>query len=148
MVINQTKEFEIATTNNPIPVEEWKWFGNAGHFICSRWYRFHLCTQVGDYLISTVGEYVHPRHGRGSEVEESKWLSKHPLGEQVGCDRLFETMVFKAGKPCTAKSCGCGMPAVIGHELNCLGANDRKTATANHYELCHKYAAKQHSKKP
>jgi hypothetical protein len=35
-----------------------RWFGHAGHFICAEWCRFHLCTQVGPYLISTVGEYV------------------------------------------------------------------------------------------
>ena len=33
-----------------------KWFGSPGHFICSFDCRFHLCTQVGDYLVSTVGE--------------------------------------------------------------------------------------------
>jgi len=40
----------------PIPESKWKWFGDAGHFICSQWCQFHLCTLVGKYLISTVGK--------------------------------------------------------------------------------------------
>ena len=34
----------------------WKWFGSPGHFNGGAWCRFHLCTQVGKYVISTVGE--------------------------------------------------------------------------------------------
>lgn len=45
-----------------INANEWEWFGNAAHFICGRWCRFHLATKVGKYLISTVGEYVSPRN--------------------------------------------------------------------------------------
>ena len=37
-------------------VSKWKWFGHAGHFICGTHCRFHPPTQVGKYLISTVGE--------------------------------------------------------------------------------------------
>ena len=43
-----------------IPVSDWIWFGTPGHFICANYCRFHLCTRVGDYLVSTVGEYVPP----------------------------------------------------------------------------------------
>ena len=47
-----------------IPKEDWKWFGSPGHYICSRWCRFHLCTLVGQYIVSTIGEYVHPSQER------------------------------------------------------------------------------------
>jgi hypothetical protein len=62
---------EKAKRKSDIPVHNWKWFGSAAHFICGRWCRFHLATQVGRYLISTVGEFVHPRHG-GSERAEAE----------------------------------------------------------------------------
>ena len=116
-----------------------KHFGSAGHFICGRWCRFHLCTQAGKYLISTVGEYVHPRHSGMSEKTEQEWLAKNPYGEQIGCDRLFETMVFVAGKPCKAKDCDCGMPEISGSELECLAANTRGEATRNHEKMVNKY---------
>ena len=40
-----------------IEEKEWKWYGNAGHFIGSNSCRFHLCTEIGDFLVSTVGDY-------------------------------------------------------------------------------------------
>jgi hypothetical protein len=124
-----------------IPESKWKWFGNVGHFVCGQWCRFHLTTQVGKYLVSTIGEYVHPMHSGGSERTETEYLLKKPLGENVGLNRKFETIVFKAGKPCQSKSCGCGLPK-IGEELNSRGYNDRKAATDGHRRLCKEYASK------
>ena len=119
---------------------EWKWFGHPGHFICGRWCRFHLCTQVGNYLISTVGQLVHPRHSDGSEQREAAWLEKHPNGEEIGCGRTYETMAFLAGEPCKAKGCGCGLPTIDGSELDCDGYNNAASATKGHMAMCRKYA--------
>lgn len=103
----------------------WKWFGNAGHFICAQWCQFHLCTKVGKYLVSTVGQYV----------------PDEKVGYQdIGCDRKYETMVFLAGKPCASKECGCGLPSISGSELDYAPANDPKTAKDNHMKLCRKWA--------
>ena len=124
----------------PVPPEVWKWFGNAGHFICGQWCRFHLCTLVGSYLVSTVGEYVHPRHGQGSEKTESEWLKANWPGEDIGYNRKYETLVFWAGKPCRAEGCGCGLPSITGHELDGRGYNSRKVATMGHLALCRKWA--------
>src|SRR5262245_46801635 len=93
-----------------VPYRGWQWYGNAGHFICGRWCRFHLATRVGPWLVSTVGEFVHPRHGGGSEIEEARWLRANWPGEDIGLDRKYETMVFRAGDPCETKDCGCGLP--------------------------------------
>ena len=123
-----------------ISQSEWKWFGNAGHFICASWCRFHLCTQVGKYLISTVGEYVHPRHGAGSEQVEVQWLKKNWPGEDIGAGRKYETMVFLAGEPCRSIECGCGMPSIDGHDMDSLGYNTASEATQGHIKLCLKYA--------
>ncbi len=85
---------------------DWEWFGNAGHFMCARWCRFHLCTKVGNYLISTVGEYVHPCHGMGNDAKEAKWLEENYPGEDIGANRKYETMVFLAGERCVSVGCG------------------------------------------
>src|SRR5919106_127620 len=61
---------------------ELKWFGHAAHFICGRWCRFHLATQVGDYLVSTVGEYwpehdvreIHAQHFDGEWWRKNRHL--------------------------------------------------------------------------
>ncbi len=63
-----------------IPESKWEWFGNAGHFMCSQWCRFHLCTKVGPWLVSTVGEYVHPRHSAGGEQPEAAMAKCINLG--------------------------------------------------------------------
>jgi hypothetical protein len=123
-----------------IPEADWKWFGLAGHFICGRWCRFHLCTQVGDFLVSTVGMYVHPMNGKGHERAEAEWLAKNPNGAEIGYQRFYETMVFKAGKPCTADGCGCGQPGLDSGELDGDGYNDVKAATIGHRMMCLKVA--------
>jgi hypothetical protein len=123
-----------------IPVKDWKWFGSAGHYICGRWCRFHMCTLVGKYLISTVGEYVHPRHGQGSESREAEWLLKNWPGEDIGYKRKYETMVFPTGELCKVKDCQCGMPTIYGNNIDTVGYNGRKDAVEGHYTLCHKVA--------
>lgn len=135
----------------------WKWFGNAGHFICGSNCRFHMCTQVGDYLVSTVGQLWPSRVVREihAQVYDSAWLAenKQLLGddfedaymkrfgyEEIGLNRTFETMVFKAGTPCKAKSCNCGLPVIDGDELDSNSYNNAKDATEGHMELCDKWA--------
>lgn len=138
---------------------EWKWFGNAGHLLVGQWCRFHLCTLVGKYIVSTVGQYWPERGSREihAHVKDPKWLAenRHRKGddfdwhymkrfgyESIGCDRTFETMAFLAGAPCDSKECGCGLPEISGGEKDFAAASDAKTATANHMKLCKKWAAK------
>lgn len=127
--------------NNTIPADKWQWFGHAAHFICGAWCRFHMATKVGDYLVSTVGLYVHPRHS-SSEGAEAAWLKANPNGERIGCDRFYETFVFKAGAPCKVEGCNCGLPSIDGSEIDTLSANDAGTARENHMKLCRKWAKK------
>ena len=102
--------------------KNWKWFGSPGHLIVSLDCRFHLCTQVGGHLVSTVGEYLPDSSvreilakSRGKtlegigEMRRADFLDK--IGyEEIGCGRKFETMVFRvSGDLC---KCGCGMPNV------------------------------------
>jgi hypothetical protein len=129
-----------------------RWFGHAGHFICAPWCRFHLCTQVGEFLISTVGEYVPDApvreimaQSRGIKLEGrgdarlADYMNKRGF-EQVGCDRLYETMVFRAGRPCDAEGCNCGLPSASGEELDFGGYNDAKSATEGHYKMIEKWS--------
>jgi hypothetical protein len=126
-----------------IPKSEWKWFGNAGHYICAQWCRFHLCTQVGPYLISTVGAYVHPRHGMGSEQREADWVKANWPGEDIGLQRKYETMVFRAGALCIVEGCNCGIPCLDpATELDMDGYNQADEATAGHMKMCEIWAAR------
>lgn len=146
-----------------IAPEKWQHFGTAGHFICAAWCRFHLCTKVGDYLVSTVGQYWPERGSREihANVTDPKWLieNEHLKGdyfdaaymrrfgyENIGCDRKFETMVFKAGARCNAAGCNCGQPEISGSELDFLDYNNTKDANEGHFKLCLKWAKKQRGK--
>lgn len=134
------------------PRESWTWFGNAGHLCVASHCRFHLCTLVGQWLVSTVGEYVPDSavrevlasargailQGRGDEREAS-WMKQVGFDE-IGYGRKYETMVFEAGAPCVIVGCGCGLPAISGSSLDMDGYNDAGSATKGHYALCEKWA--------
>jgi hypothetical protein len=105
--------------------KDWKWFGHAGHLIISARCQFHLTTQVGDYLISTVGDF-HPDP-----------LSNPQKIDTVGVDRLYETMVFKIDGYC---DCGCGLPHPDTYaEIDFEGYNTPKKANEGHLNFCKKY---------
>ena len=134
-----------------------KWFGHAAHLIVGNDCRFHLATQVGKYLVSTVGEWWPERAVREihASVYAPIWLAEnhHLQGdkfdaaymkrfgfEEIGVGRKYETMVFRAGKPCSAKGCNCGLPETDGHELDFAGYNDARSATAGHMKMVRKWA--------
>lgn len=119
---------------------DWEWFGHSAHFICGRWCRFHMATKVGDYLVSTVGEYI-PPHYSGSERAEAEWLTKNYPGQDIGCGRKYETMVFRAGEPCAAPKCMCGLPSLASSELDFVGYNDARDARIGHMAMCRRWAA-------
>jgi len=108
-----------------IPEKDWRWQGHAGHFICSPRCLFHLNTLVGNYIISTVGDYR-------PDMEKSE------KAEEIGCNRLFETYVFEGHH-----SCGCGCEARIPTEwceIDSYCSNTAKKAREGHMEMCYKYA--------
>lgn len=140
-----------------IPVDQksfdWQWFGNAGHFICGTFCRFHLCTLVnGKYLVSTVGQYFPDApvrealaQSRGFHLKEQgdareyEWLDKNGGYESIGYKRTYETMVFrvKDGKFC---DCGCNIPRIIPRELDMQPYNDARAASEGHMLLCKKWS--------
>ena len=104
-----------------------KHFGYPGHFICATSCRFHLTTQVGKYLISTVGALFYPTSEKMQEI---------------GCGRMFETFVLKTKGKCTEKDCGCGLPNIIPSEIDSLGCNTAGEAQKNHEKMIKKWSKK------
>lgn len=114
-----------------IDAKDWKWSGLAHHFIGGKNCQFHMATQIGNVLISTVGEYFL------DEASMKKLGEKGPL--DIGSGRKFETFVFKVAN--TLCDCGCGLNLIDDYiEIDALGANTRKDATENHMKLCVKWA--------
>ena len=100
---------------------KWIWHGSAGHFICSDQCRRHLCTDVGDYRISSVGDlYIDGKR------------------ETVGATGYYETLIFRLdNKIC---GCGCGQRTITEWtELDGLRSDDLAEAERTHMDFCHKY---------
>lgn len=151
--MTSTRDILIAARKLLVPREDWQWFGNAAHLNVGQDCRFHLATLVGPWLVSTVGEYlpdsgvreIMPQSrgitltGRGDERRAS-WM-KQVGYEEIGAGRKYETMVFRAGEPCTAKGCNCGLPlAEDWSELDSDGYNDVGSATRGHMAMCERWA--------
>lgn len=134
---------------------DWKWFGCPGHFICARDCRFHLCTLIGDILVSTVGEYL-PDYdvreilakskgivlkGKGDE-RRAEYMKKVGF-EEIGLDRRYETMAFKTtGEVCRNPKCNCGLPTIIPEEIEFEGYNTAGEAAKGHMKICLKVSKK------
>lgn len=73
--------------------------GCAGHLIVSSRCRWKRHTQVGNYRISSIGDYYPDRDGKRDTIG-------------AGPDAFFETMVFKTVEAQDADNEGCGCRAV------------------------------------
>lgn len=148
-----------------IPKGDWKWFGHAAHFICAEWCRFHMATQVGNYIVSTVGEYWPPRTVREihASSRDAEWFeeNRHLLGDyfdaaymkrfgfhEIGYKRKYETMVFEAGKPCAEEFCNCGLPTISGTEIAFNGYSTAGDAARGHLALREKFARERQGGSP
>lgn len=133
-----------------IPHSEWKWFGSPAHFICALDCRFHMATEIGEYLVSTVGEYLPDSavreilaKSRGIELEgkgdarRADWMKKYGY-EKLGVTGYYETMVFRIrpGSHCKKEDCMCGMPEIIADSLAMDRYDTSGEARQGHLELC------------
>jgi hypothetical protein len=103
------------------------------HFIGSNECRFGLTDVVGEYIISTVGDY-HPTIGFGRT--------------EIGLNRFYETMVFTdSGIRCKIKSCDCGgIPKPSDYmELDCDGYQTEAEARAGHAAMVKRYGGTPYS---
>lgn len=114
----QPSEDQNAKKPLAIPESQWKWEGRAGHFICADRCCFRLTTTVGMHRVSTVGCY----HPRSDESEEP---------HSIGCDRLYETMVFALDADGDVSEWT---------ELDFAGYNVEGKAAAGHLAMCRKWA--------
>lgn len=138
-----------------VPVEKWRWFGCPGHLIVGHSCRFHLHTRIGNYRVSTVGEYWPERPSREihAKVVDPTWLTNniHLKGDdfdnayfrrfgyqEIGVGRKYETFVFEVTGEAND---GEGEVADWG-EIDSLSANDEHTATRNHMVMCRRMARK------
>jgi len=131
--------------------ENWIWMPHAGHLIVGNDCRFVLNTYVGGYIVSTVGEYL-PDFPVREIFAESKKITLEGRGdarradymkkigyEEIGCDRLYETMVFKAMK--TKDGC-CPWRIASGENQDMEGYNDPEEARKGHLKMCNKWSKK------
>lgn len=104
-----------------IPKDEWHWTGYQGHLISTC--RFFLTTRVGNYRISTVGDY-RDRHGKR---------------ETIGIDRYFETMVFELADDGTPE----GEVKDFGSSADYEAYQESRDAEVGHHAMCEKFAKSQ-----
>ncbi len=133
-----------------LPRAEWVWMPHAGHLIVGNNCRFHLNTYVGDYVVSTVGEYLPDAPvreilaqrrdinltGQGDN-RRADYMEK--IGyEEIGFGRLYETMVFMAEKHSDGLCCPFRMKD--GGNVDFAGYSKPEKAWEGHLKMCEKWA--------
>lgn len=142
-----------------IPESRWEWYGQPAHFKFSFNCHFHMATVVGEWIISTVGQYLPPESEwkfnadqRGPRVWRAiNQLSGtarvraylHLVGfEHVGVeqDEVYETMAFWLGKKpqrCSMPGCHCGVPGPASWcEVLRVGSATPAQARTAHMHAC------------
>lgn len=129
--------------------QDWIWMPHAGHFICGHDCRFRLNTYVNGYIVSTVGEYW-PDSQIRKIIAETRRINIRGKGDdwnadymkkigfdEIGADRKYETMVFKAKKQGNDSCCPYRIDSGI--ELDFEGYNESRKAYQGHLKLCEKW---------
>lgn len=141
------------------PKDKWGWMPHPAHFMCSDRCQFHLATKVGRYIVSTVGEYWPERSVRDvhASIHDPKWHAenKHRKGddydrvymmrfgfEDIGFDRKYETMVFKAEKMPPEGCKACTYKINVQKDSAFEGYNDAESARRGHMKYCLEFAKK------
>lgn len=107
-----------------IPIDQWRWLGQAAHFIGADNCRFRLATIIGKYVVSTVGNYyLHGRDGDG------------PVS--IGAGRTYETYVFHCDG---LDECGCCANITDYNEIRSCGYTSGAAATLGHMDMCRQIA--------
>jgi hypothetical protein len=97
--------------------------GCAGHFICARDCHWRRHTQVGNFRVSSVGDF----YSGGKR-------------KTIGSTGYFETMVFKTAGALCEGSEGCGCVEVSSwNEIECVRYETAGEAQAGHEALVKKY---------
>lgn len=128
---------------------DWIWMPHPGHLIVAKDCKFHLNTKVSNYIVSTVGEYI-PDAPIREILAESRGVKLRGKGddrfhdymkkigyEDVGCNRKYETMVFRAFE--IQEELCCPYVAADWTELEVEGYNHARAAFEGHIAMCEKY---------
>ena len=99
-----------------VPASAWRWDGHPGHLIVSYNCHFWLNTRIGNYRVSTIGDYQPDEKG---------------VNKEIGVRRTHETYVFETDDD--------GEVSVY-NEIDSNVYNDCDAAAAGHMEMCRKYA--------
>lgn len=140
-----------------VPKANWVWMPHSAHLIVGSDCRFHLATKIGKYIVSTVGEYLPDAPVREIFAESRKfnlvergdarireWIKKNGGYEDIGWNRKYETMVFKAMKmPESRKGCtACPFVIESGNNIDSDGYSDAGEAYRGHLKMCRKWSKK------
>lgn len=137
---------------------DWNWMPHPAHFICSKDCKFFLATEVGGYVVSTVGEYYPDSQVRKihAEIHDEKWYREnmHKKGdewdraymEKFGFTELhiggwlYETMVFKSEKMPEEGCDACRFKIESGNNIDEEWYKTSDEAFEGHYALCEKWS--------
>jgi len=133
-------------------MNDWVWMPHPGHFILGNECRFHLTTYIpkSGVVVSTVGEYV-PDSAIRKIYRETRNLPTNKIGddelydwlerngfEDIGHDRKYETMVFKA--EATKQVCCPFRADFEDGEKDSDVYNDPGDAYSGHMALCEEWS--------
>jgi hypothetical protein len=113
--------------------EDWIWLPHAAHFIGSHFCDFRMATDVGDFIVSTVGEY-HRYLTTGNREKR-----------EIGRDRYYETMIFYK-KITDPNDCECCVFCPDGEEIEMIPYNSNVEAMNGHVSACDKYSQREAAK--
>ena len=118
--------------DQPIPMEDWRWYGMPGHFFRSTSCCFHMVTVIGEFKVSTIGCYH-------ASNPYKNYNTRQPIGDAE--DSLYETFVFKI-KPGSnqAGAEGTEQPDIELSEIDGERWATEAEAEAGHMRYCHEYA--------
>lgn len=143
--------------------QDWAWMPCAGHFILGKYCRYHLCTYVNGYIISTIGQLwpddnirriyaeshnkLNPNNQidlslKGDDFDREYFKKKgfHGLGFPEE-ESVYETMVFKGKKRDEGSQCCPYMVSDWG-DLDCNRYSDAAEAYQGHLRFCQEYDLK------
>ena len=130
--------------------DKWVWMPHPAHFIMSDWCRFTLATKIGKYIVSTVGELVPDETVReihcqvmGIKLEgkgDARLVDfmKKAGFQELGYNRIYETMVFKCRKD--SKNLCCGWTIMVDKCVDSDGYTDAVSARKGHMKYCRKWS--------
>lgn len=107
-----------------VPISKRKWYGSAGHFVCRERCLFHLHTHVGNWCISTIGEFYERWNPTGPQPPMMH------LGSGIGKRMYYETMVYAIHPH----------DVIAGIETEAIRYRTLQEADTGHTKMCKKYA--------